>query len=170
MKKYKKNGYTLAEMIVYLSIFTVMSIAVINSLIVVMNSFNTTRTNRDLLESASSSIERMSREIRQAKSIDTTNSSLDTDPGVLQLNSTDSSGNSTLIKFSTSNGALNLYQGGVLTGNLLGQNITVTSLVFRRINTTVGEAVKIEMTLEDTASKDQKTSNFYDTIILRGEY
>lgn len=170
MKKHKQSGYSLIEMVVYLAIFTFMSIAVINSFIVVMASFSTTSTNRDLLESGSTAIERMSREIRQANNIDTANSVLGTSSGVLQLNSTDSSGGATVVKFNTSSGALNLYQAGTLTGNLLGQNISVTSLVFRRINTTIGEAVKIEMTLQDTKSKNLTTANFYDTVILRGEY
>ncbi len=158
------------EMLIYLAIFTMLSILVINSLITVMTSFATTRTNRDLLESGSTAIERISREIRQAKTVDTTNSTLGSSPGVLQLNSTDSSGNALLVKFSVSSGALNMYTGGTLKDNLLGQNITVNSLVFRRISTTNSEAVKIELTLQDNSSKTTKTANFYDTVILRGGY
>lgn len=170
MKNTRKNGYSLMEMLIYLAIFTMLSILVINSLITVMTSFSTTRTNRDLLESGSTAIERISREIRQAKTVDTTNSTLGSSPGVLQLNSTDGSGNALLVKFMVSSGALNMYTGGTLKDNLLGQNITVNNLVFRRISTTNGEAVKIELTLQDNSSKTTKTANFYDTIILRGGY
>ncbi len=158
------------EMLIYLAIFTMLSILVINSLITVMTSFSTTRTNRDLLESGSTAVERISREIRQAKTIDVTNSVLGSSPGVLQLNSTDGSGNALIIKFITSGGALNIYEGGTLKDNLLGQNITINSLVFRRIVTTNSEAVKIEMTIQDNNSKSVKTANFFDTIILRGAY
>ncbi len=170
MKKNKQKGYSLVEMIVYLAIFTIMSVAVINSFIVVMSSFNSTRTNRDLLESGSTALERISREIRQANNIDIANSTIGSNPGVLQLNSTDSADTALVVRFITSNGALNLYQGGVLIDNLLGQNISVTNLIFRRISTTVGEAVKIEMTLQDTKSKNLTTVNFYNTIILRNKY
>lgn len=158
------------EMLIYLAIFTMLSILVINSLITVMTSFATTRTNRDLLESGSTAIERISREIRQAKDVDIANSTLGSSPGVLQLNSTNSVGNSMVIKFMISSGALNIYEDGVLKDNLLGQNISVNSLIFRRISTTNSEAVKIEMTLQDNKSKSTKTANFFDTIGLRGAY
>lgn len=170
MNKQKQNGYSLVEIIVYLAIFSAISVLVINSFIVVASSFSATRTNRDLLESGSKSIERMAREIRQATSVDVTNSVLATSPGVLQLNSVDSSGTAVLIKFNVLNGALNMYEGGNLVGNILGQNITASSLIFRRISSANGEAVKIELTLTDSISKDSQTANFYDTIILRGKY
>ncbi len=170
MNKNKQKGYSLVEMLIYLAIFTIMSIAVINSFIVIMSSFTTTRTNRDLLESGSTAMERMSREIRQAISVDVANSTLGTNSGLLQLNSTNNSGNVTVVKFNVLNGNLNLSQDGVLFDNLLGQNISTTNLIFRRIATTKGEAIKIELTLQDTKSKNLKTANFYNTIILRGGY
>ncbi len=170
MSTHTKKGFSLIEMLVYLAIFTVMSVVVINSFIVVVSSFTTTRTNRDLLESGSTVMERISREIRLAKSVDMVNSTLGSSPGVLQLNSVDSLGANTLVKFQTSSGSLNLYQGGALSGNLLGQKIIVTNLIFRRMSTANSEAVKIEMTLQDTLSKILKTATFYDTIILRGNY
>lgn len=169
MKKFllKNNkGFTLAEILVYIAIFTVISVAVINSYVVILSSFSSTRTARDLLESGNTAMERISREIRQAKSIDVTNSV----GTVFQMNSTDSSNNPEVVKFYVLSGALNLYYNNVLDGNLLGQNISITSLVFRRITTTQGEAVKIEMTLQDLKSKTLRSENFYDTVILRGEY
>jgi len=170
MYKQKKNGYSVVEILVYLAIFAALSILVINSFIVVLGSFSATRTNRDLLESGSTAMERISREIRQAESIDVVNSVFNSSPGALQLNSTNSDGTPTIIEFRIVNGALNLYQDDVLMGSLLGQNISATSLVFRRITTTNGEAVKIELTLQDTVGKLNKLENFYNTIILRGAY
>ena len=174
MKTLYKNrphrGFSLIETLVYLAIFATFSVLVINSFILVVASFTNTRTNRDLLEGGSNVMERISREIRQAKNIDVTNSTLGSSPGVLQLNSTDSSGTAETIKFSITNGALNIYQNGTLQDTLLGQNISPTSLIFRRISTTKGEAVKVEMTMQDSRSKTLRSENFYDTVILRGEY
>jgi len=168
----RKNiqGYSIVEVLVYLAIFTTVSILVINSFIVVLGTFNTTRANRDLLESGSVAIERLAREIRQSDSVDVVNSVLGSTPGALELDSTDVSGNPMAVRFSVSNGALNLYEGGNLIGNLLGQNISATSLFFRRIVTANGEAVRIELTLTDTSGTASRTANFYNTIILRGGY
>ena len=170
MKKYNynKKGISLVETIIYLAIFTIVSILVINSFVTVMSSFVTTRTNRDILESGINSLERISREVRQAKSIDVVNS--DFTNGILQLNSTDSVGNPTVIKFSKNGDQLDAYKDGSLVGNLLNQDIIINSLIFRRISTSQSEAVKIEMTLQDTRGKNHKMKNFYDTVILRGEY
>lgn len=164
-------GYSIIEMLVYLAIFTVLSVVVINSFIIILFSFNTTNMNRQLIESGTMVVERMSREIRQASSIDIVNSSIGSNPGILQLNSTDqTSGNSVIIKFATINQALNLYRDGTSAGNLLGQNVSVDSLIFRRIATTNSEAVKIEMTLSYSKGQSTKSVNFYDTVVLRGGY
>ena len=160
----KSKGFSLVEILIYLAIFTTLSILVINSFINIISSFNTTNTNRKLQEAGLGSMERVVREIRQAKSIDIANSSSNT----LQLNSTNSSNNPMIIKIISENNDLNLYKDSNLEGNLLLSKIDLTSLVFRRISTSLGEAVKIEMTLQDQRS--DKAVNFYDTVILRGEY
>lgn len=168
MKTQNKNGFSLVEIMVYLAIFTTLSILVINSFIVILSSFNTTNMNRKMLEAGTVTMERMSREIRQAKNIDMVNSFLNT--GVLQLNSTDSSGNSMTIKFINENSNLNLYKNDNLEGNLLGQNISVTNLIFSRIATAESEAVRVIMTLQYSVGNNIKSENFYDTIVLRGGY
>ena len=172
--KYKRNlifGYSIIEIIIYLAIFTALSILVINSFIIILSSFNTTNMNRKILESGAVSMERISREIRQARNIDIVNSSFDISLGVLQLNGTDNNGDPMIIKFKRENtGELNLYKNDNLEGNLLGNDLSVTDLVFSRINTTASEAVRIRMTLQYSKGNNIKSSNFYDTIILRGGY
>jgi len=171
MNTQKKNGYSIIEIIIYLAIFTALSILVINSFIVILSSFNKTDINRKLLESGSVSMERISREIRQAKNVDITNSTIGTNPGVLQLNTTDSGGNTIYVKFKKENdGSLKIYENSVNGNNLLTQYITATNLIFRRITTTQSEAVKIEMTLEYSRGGITRSENFYDTVVLRGGY
>lgn len=165
-----KSGYSLIEMIVYIAIFAVLAVLVINSFIVVLSSFNQTRTNRDLLESGNTMFERVSREIRLANSVTTGESTLGSSPGVLTLSGIDDVGASRVVKFIVENGKLNLYEDGVLVGPLNGQNTQVTSLIFRQITTTNSSAVKVELTLQDLRGKNRKTVNFYDTVILRGGY
>jgi len=166
-KKGLMFGYSIVEILVYLAIFTSLSVLVINSFIAILSSFNTTNINRKLVESGSIVMERVSREIRQAESIDTAHSSFD----VLQLNSIDTdTGNPAIIKFATVDEAINLYKDGTLLGNLLEDDISVTNLTFTRIQTTSSEAVRIKMTLEYSRGQNTRTENFYNTIILRGGY
>jgi len=174
MKSFPKkiNGYSLVEILVYLAIFVSVSILVINSFIIILNSFNITRVNRELLEGGSTAMERMSREIRQAVDVDISGSTLGSNPGVLLVDQIGlgGSGSNFTAKFMVSNGGLILYKDGTLVDNLVGQNVSVTNLIFRRIVTTSGEAVKIEMTLQDTRGSLTKSANFYDTVIMRSEY
>ncbi len=169
-KKNTQKGYSLIEMIIYVSIFAVLSVVVVNSFSVVISSFVESRTNRDLLESGNTVLEKISREIRLASSVDTAGSTLGSSPGVLQLNSVDSSNNARVVKFVFENNTLNIYENNTLTGSLIGNNETITSAIFRKITTSAGTAIKVELTLKDTRGKRQRTENFYDTIILRGDY
>ena len=111
-------------------------------------------------------MDRISHEIRQAKNINIANTTSTT----LELNSTDSSGNSVVIKFTGNGGALEFYQNGTFVGNLLTQNVVLNSISFTRISSTSSEGVKIVMTLQAIHSKTLKTETFYDTVVLRGGY
>lgn len=167
-KKKLNRGFTIMEVLIYVFILGIISVAIITASLAVMSSFNKTKITRNILESGNNTLERITREIRQSNSVDVANSSLGSNPGVLMLNSTDGAGSPKTIRFIIENGALNIYQNGSLTGNLLNQNVNITNLIFRRISTGEGEAVKIEMTLSN--SDNSIFENFYDTIILRGGY
>ncbi|MFA6999648.1 MAG: prepilin-type N-terminal cleavage/methylation domain-containing protein [Candidatus Paceibacterota bacterium] len=160
-----KKAFSIVEIIIYLAIFTIISIVVINSFIIILASFSTIRTNQDLLTSGETAMNRLSYEIRQAKNVDLTNSIFDSDSSVLRLNSTDGT---SYITFDKNIDELEILKNGALFGNLLVQNISLNKLVFRHIITAHGEAVKIEIELQDTRSKVAKTESFYDTVVLRG--
>ncbi len=166
-KKKLVYGFSIIEIVVYLAIFTAISIVVINSFIVVLSSFREIRSNHDLLNSGTSSMERISREIRQAKNIDLVNSQINGGES-LQINSTNIDNTNTVIKIIREGDELNIYKDNELVGNLLTQNTIVTSLSFYRILTTNSEGIKIKMTIQDTKSKTKKTESFYDTVVLRG--
>ena len=154
-----KKGYSIIEVLVYLSIFTMMSILIINLFMVILSSLNVTNVNRNLVEAGQISMDRMSREIRQAKSIDASSTSSN-----LVLNGDN------IISFKKENGQLNLYKNNSLEGNLLADDISITNLVFRIISTTESQAVKIEMTVSYSKGSYVKSENFYNTIVLRGGY
>src|SRR3989339_608933 len=136
------KGIGIIEIIIYLSIFTIVSVVVVNSFIVILASFSNTRSNQDMI-----------------------NSVFNSNSGVLRLNNVDGT---SYIQIEKNGNALELYSNGVLVGNLLSQNIYLNKLIFNRISTPNSEAVKIEMELQDSRSKTGKTETLYNTIILRG--
>lgn len=161
-----KKGFSILEILIYLSLFTIISIVVINSFIIVMSTFARIRINHDLLNSGSNVMDRITYEIHQAKNIDIINSSSE----VLVLNNLDSLGNITIVKFIKEGESLNLYRNDVLVGNLLNQNISLNLLSFDNIITTNSEGVKIKIVLAYSSKNIDKVESFYNTVILRGAY
>lgn len=175
--KGSQKGFTLVEMIIYVAFFAVLSVLSINATILVMKSFYTLRINQSISQSATTALERMSREIRNAYDIDTLNTTPLTSPGRLTLmTKTDAGALTTAEFYVTAGNQINMKVGGVDKGSLMTKTVTATNLVFRLItttnaSTTISKAVKIEMTLRDsrdTRSGFTKTVKFYDTIVLRG--
>jgi type II secretory pathway pseudopilin PulG len=172
MKKNAESGYSLVEVILYMTLFAMLSTVLIGSLFGMSRSYKSARVTNDLLDSSQVSIERMTREIRGAVSLDMTSSVFTSDPGVLKLNTTDSGGTPKTVQFNIS-GANTLELTDSTDGtprDLTGENVAVTSLVFRNITTTAGSAVRIEMTLESTRAPGGKTLSLTDTAALRGSY
>lgn len=166
-----KNGYSLIEIVVYIAIFSLLSIAVINSLIVTMKSFSASRTNRDLEENGFSAMERMSREVRGAISVSSiTSGSIGGAKGDITLNTTDTSGTAKTVRFAVSGNALVLYENGASSGNLTGLNSQVTDLVFNQITIGTETAIKITIAIKDLRSPFGATETFYDSVIIRGSY
>lgn len=166
-----EGGYSFVEIIVYMMLFVTLSTLLISCLIGMTKSYRVMRSTNDLIDSAHVSMERVTREIRGATSIDLTTSVFSTNPGVLKLNTTDSLGASKTVEFDTAGGALEMIDSsyGAAT-NLTGESVAITSLVFRKITPAHGSAVKVEMTLHSLRSPIDRSISLTDTIELRGSY
>ncbi len=166
----QKKGSTLVEALIYLFILVLLLGVVIYAMVSFSRSFGLLQSGRTVESSAIASFERMTREIRDAKSIDLVQSSLGTSPGQLFLNSTDASGNAETFGFFLTGQSLHLKDNGVDQGALTLSSARVTSLTFQRIATSVSEAVKISMTIESGSGPSYKSATFYNTAVLRGSY
>ncbi len=159
----KQRGDTILEVIFYISLFVVMSLVVIDAMIMMSKSFKETATYTELVQSGAI-MERMSREVRQAIDI---SSISNTD---LQLDTTDSSGNSKTVEFLLVGTDLELIENNTLTGNLNSPNISVTALTFTEMTTTNGTAIKVTLTLNSKNDTSGRAVDFNDTVVLRGQY
>ena len=169
-KKYStQSGYSLMEAVVYVALFVGLSVCLIDVTLILSKSYTEVRVNRDLLDSSQALVERMSREIRTAKSIDAT-SALDTDPGSLLLHTTDASGTARTMAFALTSGVLYVKDNGGAPVALSGQDVSVSSLVFHSIALSEGAGVRFEITLQSLRSASHKTINLSDTVVMRGGY
>ncbi len=164
MKKSIK-GFTLVEALVYIAVFFFLSGVVIYSYTITINSYKQIFAQRNLMNNGSKTLERIAREVRKAESIDSANSTFGTNPGVLELDSASRS-----VRFLVSGNSINFVENGTTIGNMLSSSITPTSLIFRKITTTNGEGVKIEMQLSTQVKNTTMTESFYQTVLLRGKY
>ncbi|MBI5400653.1 MAG: hypothetical protein HZB12_00850 [Candidatus Yonathbacteria bacterium] len=155
-------------MIIYIAFFAILSTLAVNATIIVMKSFYTLRVNQSINQSATTALERLSREIRNAYDFDATQSTFGTSPGRLTLNTKDTGGANTTMEFYVVGNQLGLKEGGVDRGALVTKSVTFTNLVFRSITTANSKAIKIEATIRDSRSATTQTVKFYDTIVLRG--
>src|SRR5947207_2763724 len=109
---HKKSGFSLVEMLVYISILSIVSLLVIHTILSFAKSYRELGVLRVVEHSGMDSMERMTREIRAATSITAANSTLGASPGVLILVST-VGGISTTTKFYVQNGTLKVDVNGV---------------------------------------------------------
>jgi len=163
LNKKWKNGYAILEVLFYIAFFAILSIVVIEAMITMSKSFRQTSLQAELVQSANI-IERISREIRGAVDISFLSSS------DLILSTTDTAGVSKTVEFTYSGNNVGLIENGISSGNLNSPTITVTALSFTQINTTVGKAIKIVLTVRSNNDLSGHTESFYDTVALRGVY
>ncbi len=164
-KKQNSTGFTLVEMIIYVTLMTLVTIITIQSLIVVLKSNRNSFVENNIRNSGYGAMEGMLREIRLSESIDQVSG------GILQMKQ---NGGTNIVKFATSsNYSLDFYEGTdtpTLFGPLTPKGVLVKSLIFTPINTGKSLAVRIQMELEANKEGQIVREWFYDTAILRGSY
>ncbi len=163
----KQGGYTLAELIIYMGVLVALTVIIVGMLVRISHSKDRLVSAQRLATSAIVSMDRMTREIRNASNVNTASSILGTSPGKLVLSGVDASGAARTVEFSIVTNTLRIKENSVDMGPLTESNIRVTSLIFDRSASTTDQAIRIRMTMESGTSSSYKSENFYSTTILR---
>lgn len=158
--KNKNRGATLVEMLVYVIIFSVLSVVVFNAILSMTRSFQSVAIDTELMK-ASSVMERITREARRAVSI---NSFASSD---ITLDTTDEAGNPTTVRFVLNGNNVDLYKGGVLAGELNSENIAISSLTFTAVGT---GAIRVSYVAQSILYGATKSEPYQSTVVLRGAY
>jgi prepilin-type N-terminal cleavage/methylation domain-containing protein len=160
------RGFSLIEMLVYLSVLAIILIVIINIVLSYTTSYRTLSVNRIIEHSAMNAMERMTRDIRAANSIDSANSTFGTNPGVLTIISTHS-GFSTTTKFYVSSNKLNIDVNSSFLGPLTASNVVVSNLTFTLLTGSTTNAIKIDMTVDASNGTVSKSRTYHSTIVLK---
>ncbi|MDP9249510.1 MAG: hypothetical protein M3M85_03330 [bacterium] len=163
VSKTMRGGYALLEALFYVSFFAAMSLAVTSAMITITSSFRETAISAKLAESAGI-MERVAREVRGAEDI------ILISADNLKLSTTDAGSQPKTVEFLLDGANVEFLENDNLTGNLNAPNIAVSGLSFTQITTAAGKAVKVHITLGVANDKLGRTFDFYDTIVLRGNY
>ncbi len=165
IKRIKNTGFSIIEMIFYISLFAILTVVIVNLMMTMTKSFKEVSVRREITQGAEI-MERISREIKQAKQI---NNIVDAN-GDLRLNTTDDAGADKIIEFVLTNSNIRLLENNSYTGDINSPNIVVDSLRFDQVTTTKGQAVKIVLTIKSKHDTKNRTYKYYNTVVLRGNY
>lgn len=171
MKNFRtyKKGVTLIEVVVYAIIFAILGIAVIQVLAVLSRNFAGASRMRELATSAALSLDRITREIKEADTFVSASSTLSASPGILTIQSTHPTSTTRTIKFSVgSDGDLLVNENNGAEYSLTSANIDVESLIFRRVTGT-STLIKVELTLKHAQATTTR-ANFNASAVMRGTY
>lgn len=155
------RGFSLVEMIVYVTLLTMLVAVVIGILISVINSFRNIEATLDIQRNASNAMDRIVREIQGANDVNAGASLFDVQNGSLSLTTA-----GVVRTINLSGGEIILSEDGAEIGALTGSDVSVDGLVFSHTPGAVSDLVRIQMTV---SSGDQNTI-FYNSAVVRGSY
>jgi Tfp pilus assembly protein PilW len=161
-----KKGFSLVEMLIYLGLLTLVFLIIIATILSFTSSYRTLAALRSLDHSATGALERITRDIRNATSVDTVNSTFLSNPGVLVLTTTQG-GVSTTTRLYVETNVLKVNVNNVLVGPLTTSDVAVTNLVYTLSTSTYSRAIKIDMTLQATNGPVVQTKTYHSTIVLK---
>ncbi|MES2436479.1 MAG: hypothetical protein V4519_00550 [Patescibacteria group bacterium] len=165
--KKTSTGFSLIEMLIYISILSGIFIIIVSVLVSFSASYRQVSALRVLERSAITAMERMTRDIRAGTQVNDGLSTMGSSPGVLSITQTQNSV-STTTRFYISANSVKMDVNNAYYGPLTGSDVTVTSLIFRKLTSSSTDAVKIDMTLQATKGNVTKSKTYHSTIILKG--
>lgn len=157
------KGFTLIEMLVYVSVLGLIMLLAVTTALSMARSYEELKVARSIEQGALTSMERMVRDIRAAEEATASGSTL-------TLTTTDLNDDPMTVIFYVQDGILKVIENGSYAGPLTASSTSVTSLSFDTLSTTTSKAVRIQMTMEASRGEISKTQSFYSTAVLRGYY
>lgn len=163
-QSFKNRGFSLIEVLVYISILTLVLSIIIGSLITMAQIQERVIAGKAVDRSAVVALDRLLREVRLSDSIDIANSVFDVSESVLSVEREDVSG---LLKFYVLNDVFYLEKEGE-TYQLINKKVVVEDFFVNRVSSGESEAVRINLVLSYPYSDGSVEQSFYVTAILRG--
>lgn len=156
-----RGGFSLIEMLVYVSLLALIFLFIVNMILSYTTSYHELLALRATENSGVNSMERMTRDIRAAKTATVSGATLTLITPTINSVSTTS-------YYYLYNGALNVDINNASTGPLTVSGATVINLTFTGLTSSNSSAVKIDMTIQGVSENFTATKKYHSTIILKG--
>ncbi len=166
----KQKGFSLIELLVYISSLIIILMIVINSLLLMSNSYAGLKITQKINQTATGIIGRIILDTRWSNGLGSTGSIFNADAGSLSLNVLDDNGDSTEVTFYLDGTDLKMKEGlnDPIVLNLPGVKVDKFFLNF--VDTGISKLVKIELELSMERKGKVKTETFYDSVVMRESY
>jgi len=166
----RNKGFSIAEIVVYVAIVTVVLFSIINIVVIFSRSNNQATIYSNIKNSAIFGLEKIIKETRLSTSIDFNESVFNSLDGILVLNSKDENGLIEAIKFYLDEGLIKMDLNGNYLDTITYSDTKISSLIFVPISTGNSQAVKIEINFGSESTGLSKDETFYSTAVLRNSY
>jgi hypothetical protein len=160
------KGYSLVELVIYVAILSIISLLIISTVLSFTSGYRSILALRIVDHSAVDIMERITRDIRSAKQVDSINSVFGTNSGVLIITST-INGSDAIEKFYLQNDVVKLDINGNYFGPLSISNSIINSLVFTKMDSGISTAIKIDLTVSAVVGTVTESETYHSTVILK---
>jgi Tfp pilus assembly protein PilW len=164
---FKRNtrAFSLVEVLIYVAVTVLVSLAGVLTYLSLDSALLRHATERSVNHAAQVALERISRELHSASTVDTLSSVLGVSPSVLVLDA-----GATTTMFSVTGSTLMLTQNGVVLGPLTSDSVIVEDFTVNRYVGTSTELVRVGITLSAETKAASTTRTYYTSAVLRGSY
>jgi type II secretory pathway pseudopilin PulG len=168
MKKHRSTtgGYTLIELIVYISLFVALSLLLVQSLITAMRVYAASEGTRAIAANADLALDRITREVRGAAAI-AGGSVFGANPGTVELSGKDANGAARTVRFFVQDGVFEISENGA-TSALTTTDVRVTNFTAYQLTGAATAGVRVILTLESAGGSAQ-SATFYTSTLTRGK-
>ena len=150
-----QKGFTLIEILIYVSLIGLVSVGFINFALSTNLSRSKVFVVQETQANARVALDLISQKIRVSNGLNVASSTFDSDPGVLSLSMADNFKNPTVIDLDQNDGVLQITEGTSTPETVTSDEVRVTNLVFTNLtSSSTREAIRVEFSVAYATTTD----------------
>lgn len=155
----KSNGFTLVELLLYITLTAVVFVMIISFIMTLME----VRTKVDVIGEVEHNArlvqDRLTDAMRHVEAVNTGTSTFGSDPGVLSLDMVDAAVDPTIFSLTADDGQLQVSEAGAAAATITTENVSVSNLVFTDLTSSEDRGI-IQVQFTVTAINEEESPLF----------